>query len=153
LVEEVDAARFETHVGATKHRKLKRTPATKGLHRVRAVNRGISRIERISAEQIVLKIHTVLTFRVGMRYARFEVINEIEVNKTGRDTHRHLVQTRTFGESPRPLTEAQLVGVLRLILGDVLNEIAKDVSEREVDDYVGEILPSPEEVAAGRAQP
>jgi hypothetical protein len=89
--------------------------------------RGGGRIERVSADTTLVKFHSVVTFRVsGLRYARFEVVNEVLARKVS-DAPRYLLrQTRVFGESPTPLRPGQVLELVRGILRYVGVPLAAD---------------------------
>jgi hypothetical protein len=142
LDEDVDPERLRAHVGATKRRAVARSAeARKQLHTVWATNRGYGRIERISPDTTIVKVHTLVTFRVArFRYARFEVINEILIHKIAKKTQHVLVQCRTFGESPIPLSDTQLIELLKIILGDVLNEVSDPQTRPDAEGLISESL-------------
>jgi hypothetical protein len=89
--------------------------------------RGGGRIERVSSDTTLVKFHSVVTFRVsGLRYARFEVVNEVLARKVS-DAPRYLLrQTRVFGESPSPLRPDQVLELVRGILRYVGVPLAAD---------------------------
>lgn len=89
--------------------------------------RGGGRIERVSSDTTLVKFRSVVTFRVsGLRYARFEVVNEVLARKVS-DAPRYLLrQTRVFGESPTPLRPDQVLELVRGILQYVGVPLASD---------------------------
>lgn len=124
LDENVEPAKLAKHVGFTQRRSL---PTRELAGRLWVMNRGYGRIEHKSRDTTIVKVHTVVAFRVGwFKYARFEVISEILIHKIARVTKHMLIQCRTFGESPKPLADKQLVELLEIVLGDVFHEIGDD---------------------------
>ena len=81
----------------------------------------------MSSDTTLVKFHSVVTFRVsGLRYARFEVVNEVLARKVS-DAPRYLLrQTRVFGESPTPLRPDQVLELVRGILQYVGVPLAAD---------------------------
>lgn len=124
LDENVVPGKLAKHVGVTRRRRL---PTHELAGRLWVMNRGYGRIEHKSRDTTIVKVHTVVAFRVGwFKYARFEVISEILIHKIARITKHMLIQCRTFGESPKPLTDRQLVELLEIVLGDLFHEIGDD---------------------------
>jgi len=124
LDESVEPAKLARHVGVSRRRRL----ATHELAgKLWVMNRGYGRIEHKSRDTTIVKVHTVVAFRVGwFKYARFEVISEILIHKIAKITKHMLIQCRTFGESPKPLTDKQLIELLEIVLGDLFEEIGED---------------------------
>lgn len=124
LEEGVSPDKLAAHVCDDRRRRL----GTALLGTTRAVNRGYGRIERISRDNTILKAHITVTSRVSARfwwprYARFEIINEIANHRTGRDAQYLLVQSRIFGESPKPISPERVRELIRVILLDVLRQV------------------------------
>jgi hypothetical protein len=83
-------------------------------------NRGGGRIERVSDDRALVKIHSIATFRVGLgRYARFEVVNEILAHRVSGQPSYAIVQCRLFGDSPRPLKPESVYELVAVILQDL----------------------------------
>ena len=124
LDENVVVEKLNAHVGATRSRRIK----SKALaRRLWVTNRGYGRIDHMSWDSTVVKVHSSVAFRIrAFRYARFEVINEILIHKIASKTQHLLIQCRMLGESPRPLTGATLLALLNVVLSDLLDEIADD---------------------------
>jgi hypothetical protein len=162
LDENVEPRKLAKHVGVTRRRSL---PTQELAGKLWVMNRGYGRIEHKSRDTTIVKVHTVVAFRVGwFKYARFEVISEILIHKIARITKHMLIQCRTFGESPKPLTDRQLVELLEIVLGDLFDEIGDDEhlnvkrlireslygspqlppKQRQADDH-----PSPTQVGSG----
>jgi hypothetical protein len=83
-------------------------------------NRGGGRIERVSDDRALVKIHSIATFRVGLgRYARFEVVNEILAHRVSGQPSYAIVQCRLFGDSPKPLKPESVYELVAVILADL----------------------------------
>jgi hypothetical protein len=108
-------------VALERKRRLHLIPARK----IQLISRGYGRIERISPDTTLAKVHVAISLPVGwLRYARFEMINEIQVHKIASRVHHVLVQCRVFGESTKPLTNATLIGLLTVLVTDVHTSMA-----------------------------
>jgi hypothetical protein len=115
LQETADAGRVRTYLDDKNRRRPRST-----LEKLTLTNRGGGRVERVSDDRALVKIHSIATFKVGRgKYARFEVVNEILAHRvSGRPTYA-IVQCRLFGDSPRPLTPTEVHELLNVILVDV----------------------------------
>ncbi len=116
LEEAADSAMVCAYLDAKKGRRHPRST----LRRLTVTNRGGGRIERVSDDRALVKMHSTATFKVGLaKYARFEVVNEILAHRvSGKPTHA-IVQCRIFGDSPKPLRPAAVYELVRVILNDV----------------------------------
>jgi hypothetical protein len=119
------------------------TPGTK--RRVHVATRGYGRIERITPDSTIVKIHSTASFRPRwtFSYARFEIIYEILIHRgadrTTDKTQQFLVQCRIFGESPRALTTGDLVDLVAKITHQVGGRIAVD-EKISLADLIDETL-------------
>ena len=96
LDEDVDAKKLRDYIRSNEHREL----PTDLLGTLFVTTRGIGRIERMSTDTTVAKLHSAVAFRMGWQYARFEVISEVLIHKIGLKMQHVLLQCRIFGEAP-----------------------------------------------------
>ncbi len=90
------------------------------LRSLTLTSRGGGRIERVSPDRALVKIHSIATFKVGKRsYARFEIVKEILAHRVSGKPTYVIIQCRMFGDSPRALQPAEVIGLARAILEDV----------------------------------
>jgi hypothetical protein len=116
LQEAADANRVRAFLSQTGRRRL----ASTSLPRLTLNNRGGGRIERVSGDRALVKIHSIVTFRVGLgRYARFEIVNEILAHRVSNQPHYAIVQCRLFGDSPTPLTPEKVYELVAVILQEI----------------------------------
>jgi hypothetical protein len=117
--------------GAAPASNRRRKPRTRIL-KVTLTSRGGGRIERVSPDRALVKIHSIATFRVGWRgYARFEIVKEVLAHRVSGRPRYVIVQCRMFGDSPRALTPAEVIELLRVILQDVGVNLTGTDPERE----------------------
>jgi hypothetical protein len=116
LQEAADAAKVRTFLSAKRHRRRRDTK----LKKLSLTNRGGGRIERVSDDRALVKIHSIASFRVGFgKYARFEIVNEILAHRVSGQPTYAIVQCRLFGDSPRPLKSEDIYELIVVILDDV----------------------------------
>jgi hypothetical protein len=96
-----------------------------GFPKIHIIRRANGRIESTSPTNFVFKVHTILVYRaVRSRYARFEVVHEI-LARTGADgEHYVLLESRVFGDTPRPIEGPRLVALARAILKHTAEPVA-----------------------------
>jgi len=88
---------------------------------------GGGRIERVSADNSSIKLHTILTFRVGrLRYARFEIVHEVLVSRVSELPRYLLHQVRVFGDSPVALDHEVIGRLIDTIHGLFGQPLASD---------------------------
>lgn len=122
--------------------------------RIHLANRGYGRIERISPDSTIVKIHSTASFRPPWTfgYARFEIIYEILIHRgadrTTDKTQQFLVQCRMFGESPRALTTDDLVDLVAKVAHHIGGRIVAD-EKISLADLIDETLHQRPEAAAG----
>jgi len=87
-------------------------------------NRGFGRVELLFRDSRVLKIHGAGALSLGWwRYAHFEIINEVRVQRIAAGERQMLAQCRVFGEAPRPLSTTEVEGVAAAVLGDIAKTV------------------------------
>ncbi len=119
---------------------------------VTIVNTGGGRIERISPDQATVKTHSVAVFRVRrLRYARFEIINEILINRVSDEPRYFLHQSRMFGVSPVPLDPATLLALITVVLREIGAPLAADtdLDDDAVLDLVAPLFTPPQATRRG----
>jgi hypothetical protein len=123
LDERTDTKRIHDHLIS---RSRKKVPFLS--HRPLSVIRlGSGRIERVSSDEASVKIHSVATFRTRwLRFARFEIINEIIITRISEQPRYFLHQSRVFGVSPTPLPPRTVQKLLRTILEHIATPLALD---------------------------
>jgi hypothetical protein len=120
-----DPARVKELMKADQDLAAKECPRLKGLSLDR---QGGARIEYSSADSTLVKLHLSATFRTRRRRrrlnpfgwlrrpAKFEIINEFLVRRTSGEETYILRETRMFGDAPRALNPAEVMGLLRFVL-------------------------------------
>jgi hypothetical protein len=114
--------------------------------RVLFTTRGYGRVERITPDTTIAKIHATAAFRPrwwSPSYARFEIIFEVLVHR-GADratekTQQYLVQCRIFGESARALRTDDLVRLVESLADHIGERIASD-GKINLSDLLDEAL-------------
>jgi hypothetical protein len=115
LQEPADAERVRAYLSAKRRQRR-----TSRLDRLKLTNRGGGRIERVSDDRALVKIHSIATFRVSFaKYARFEIVNEILAHRVSGHPTYAVVQCRIFGDSPAPLNPEDVFELIGVILEDV----------------------------------
>ncbi|MBB5872742.1 hypothetical protein F4553_006176 [Allocatelliglobosispora scoriae] len=75
------------------------------------------RVEGISTDTTLLKVHSVAVARVGLvRYARFEIVTEIMIRRISNESQFFVRQCRMFGDSPVPLATGKITSLVRELL-------------------------------------
>jgi hypothetical protein len=129
------------------------TPTVPGFGRPRLVRRANGRIETISSTNFVFKIHSIVVFRVAwLRYARFEVVHEIQAHTVGGGDRYVLLQSRVFGDSPVAIEGPRLVALLRAILDLTVVPIIGSFDSDPLPPLVAAVY-DPKALSAARAQP
>ncbi len=122
---------------------------------IHLTNRGYGRIERISPDSTIAKIHSTASFRPrwALSYARFEIIYEILIHRgadrTADRTQQYLVQSRIFGESPRALSTDDLFDLVQKVVHHVGRRISAD-GRIPLTDLLDATLSQPASVAPHR---
>jgi len=86
--------------------------------------RGGVRIEVVSLDSTLIKIHSSVRFKTKRkgqwfhRTVRFEVINEFLARKVSDSPQFVLRETRVFGDSPRPLDQHEVLGLVNFVLAE-----------------------------------
>lgn len=91
------------------------------------------RIEHISADTTLFKVHSVAVVRVTpLRFARFEIVTELMVRKVA-NTHQYFVrQCRMFGDSPIPLPQERIQKLVQELLREACKPLAEDFDTKEI---------------------
>jgi hypothetical protein len=88
---------------------------------------GGVRIERISADSVIVKLHSTLSIRLPKRAsAHFEVVTEMLAHKVAEangESQVVLREMRVFGDARRPLLPEQLVDMLDLSIQAIANRL------------------------------
>jgi hypothetical protein len=101
-------------------------------HPVHLATRGYGRIERITPDSTIAKVHSTASFRPrrALTYARFEIIYELLIHRgadrTADKAQQYLVQCRMFGESPRALSTDELFDLVQKVAHHVGGRISAD---------------------------
>ncbi len=148
LDERVDPAMLTRYLHNTKRRKLGRGSARMARPKAWAVNDGLSRVDLISTETQIVKPQTVVTFRTAwLRYSRFEVTNDIVMQRVNGQVYYVLVSCRIVGQSWNRIPPFQLLELRNAILYDALVQFAPDGAESEITYVIAEALPLAEREA------
>jgi hypothetical protein len=115
------AFRLDEHVATDKVRAYlaadRQTPVASDLDSLMVGQRGGVRIERISADSTLIKLHSSFTFKVGtFARAHFEVVNEILAHKVSDNNQYVLREARIFGDSQRTLSPDEVVDLVNASL-------------------------------------
>lgn len=104
-----------------------RTFHGKPFRGLRLVSTGSGRIERISSDTTLMKIHSIVVFRPSpLRFARFEIVHEVFARTVAEHSQYFLRQSRVFGDSPVPLSAGELLLLSRFILEHTAKPFASD---------------------------
>ena len=89
--------------------------------------RGGARIERISADSVIVKLHSTLSVRFANRKsAHFEIVTEMLAHKVAESNGESQVvlrEMRVFGDARRPLPPEQLIDTLDLSIEATANRM------------------------------
>lgn len=136
LEEAADPVKVHAYLSAKRRRKPESS-----LRKLALTNRGGGRIERVSLDRTLVKIHSIASFRVGFgSYARFEIVHEILAHKVSARIQYLIVQCRVFGDSPRPLPPQHIMELVRIVLTDIGTQLSLDGSV-DVPSLVGLVDP------------
>jgi hypothetical protein len=125
LDEDTSMQKIDEWLSRTKVQHIRGTP----FRGMRLVGRGSSRIERVSPDTTLMKMHSVITFRVSvLRYARFEIVNEIVVRRVANNMQYFLRKSRIFGDSPRMLSHDRVLRLAGIILTHAAAPLAIDTN-------------------------
>ncbi|MBB5867252.1 hypothetical protein F4553_000631 [Allocatelliglobosispora scoriae] len=105
---------------------------------------GGGRMERVSRDKTLVKLHSAITFSVGpFRQARFETVNEIVAHKVAGSHQYVLREVRIFGDSTRALRPDETIEMIRLVLRHTAGELLDrtDKPPFDVDRVVELALP------------
>jgi hypothetical protein len=107
-------------------------PAGNGRFKVQP--RSGVRIERISQDSTLVKLHSLLTRRE--RWARtlhFEVVNEILIHTAVNEQRTVLRETRVFGDTRRPLKTPEVIEVAQAALLCTVGRMTAKPTDLDVD--------------------
>ncbi len=102
-----------------------------GFHKFRVLRRGGARIERITSDSSLVKLHSAIIFRPDTRFwhrsrARFEIVTEILGHRVSNKNQYILRESRIFGDTSSPLAPnkvmALVAAALTVTAGRVLSE-------------------------------
>jgi hypothetical protein len=97
-------------------------------------NRGFGRVELLFRDSRVLKIHSAGALSLGWwRYAHFEIIHEVRVQRIAAGERQMLAQCRVFGEAPRPLSTVEVEGIAAAVLDDIASTVVPEYAPRVHD--------------------
>lgn len=104
------------------------TITTTAFRKIRLRRLGGWRVERISTDTTLLKIHSIAVVKLkAFSYARFEIVTEIMVRKIS-DTNQFFVrQCRMFGDSPIPLPSSQVAELVGELLRHACAPLAIEI--------------------------
>jgi hypothetical protein len=137
LHEAADATLVRKFLKCKRRYRLRQT----ALRKLTLINRGGGRIERVSDDRALVKIHSSAIFKVAAfaRYARFEVVVEVLAHRVSTVPTYAIVQCRLFGGSPRPLQPASIYEFVAVVLHEfgvkltTSDQVRKDKKGIEVE--------------------
>ena len=101
------------------------------------------RVERISADTTLVKVHSVAVIRVArVRFARFEIVTEIMVRRISDQDQFFVRQCRIFGDSPTPLRAQQVVDLVGELLRHTCAPLAKEFNLAAMTDSIDLLRPN-----------
>jgi hypothetical protein len=111
------------------------------FRKIRLRRLGGWRVERISTDTTLLKIHSVAVVKLKtFSYARFEIVTEIMVRRIS-DTDQYFVrQCRMFGDSPSPLRSAQVAELVGELLRHACAPLAVELDLPALTDPVAQLV-------------
>jgi hypothetical protein len=105
----------------------RQTIRTSSFGRIRLRRLGGWRIERISQDTTLAKIHSLASVRVSrFRYARCEIVTDVMARKIADGEQFRLRQCRMFGDSPKVLPPERINDLVRELLTRVCGPLAAD---------------------------
>jgi hypothetical protein len=108
-----------------------------GFPKIHIIRRANGRIESPSPSNFVFKVHTILVYRaVRSRYARFEVVHEILARTGAGGEHYILLESRVFGDTPKPINGPRLAALARGILKHTAEPVAGSFRTDPVPQFV-----------------
>jgi hypothetical protein len=92
-----------------------------GFHKFKVLRRGGARIERITTDSSLVKLHSAIVFRPDARIwhrsrARFEIVTEILGHRVSNKNQYVLRESRIFGDTSIPLAPDKVMAVVAAAL-------------------------------------
>jgi hypothetical protein len=126
------------------------TPIPPSIRSAGLRRRGGARIERISSDSVIVKLHSTLSVQFSNRTrAHFEIVTEMlahKVAEAAEDSQFVLREMRLFGDAPRPLLPEQLVNLLQLAIDATANRLlVEPVNQAKVLSLASPLFVEPPE--------
>lgn len=116
---------------------------SRAFKKVKLRRLGGWRVERISGDTTLLKVHSIAVVRLTLlRYARVEIVTEIMARKISTNYQFFVRQCRMFGDSPVPIPLDQLADLFRELLEHTCAELAIEFDVSAMTDPI-DLLRSP----------
>jgi hypothetical protein len=97
------------------------------------------RVERVSRDTTLIKVHSVAVVKVAhFRSARFEIVTEIMTRTVSDTSELFLRQCRMFGDSPVPIKRREIEVLVRALL-DGLCRPMMDNFDTELEKLIGPV--------------
>jgi hypothetical protein len=102
-----------------------------GFGKFRVLRRGGARIERITPDSSLVKLHSAIVFRPDARFwrrsrARFEIVTEILGHRASNKNQYILRESRIFGDTSRPLAPDKVMDLVTAALTVTAGRLLSD---------------------------
>jgi hypothetical protein len=102
-----------------------------GFSKFKVLRRGGARIERITPDSSLVKLHSAIVFRPDSRFwhrsrARFEIVTEILGHRVSNKNRYVLRESRIFGDTSSPLAPDKVVALVTAALTVTAGRVLSD---------------------------
>jgi hypothetical protein len=129
---EVDQAKVQRFLELSKPERISDTE----FHQFKILRRGGARIERITPDSSLVKLHSAITFRPNARFlhwsrARFEIVTEILGHRVSNKNQYILRESRIFGDTSSPMAPDKVVALVSAALHVTAGRIVSEALDVE----------------------
>jgi hypothetical protein len=124
---EADESKTQRYLGRSDPESIHGT----GFSKFKVLRRGGARIERITPDSSLVKLHSAIVFRPDSRFwhrsrARFEIVTEILGHRVSNKNRYVLRESRIFGDTSSPLAPDKVVALVTAALTVTAGRVLSD---------------------------